>query len=277
MVRVAVMVAFVVVMLSGAAFAGFGDFMNAAEQVKKQIDDNATPAAPAPAAEQPQPAPEPARQEPAAPAAQQQPATQSAAPATGDRDDAAAKSVTDTMSRKKVRIDETKVNCDKADEITDADQAEYDKNPLAAIFNKADKMCTYVQRVYQKAKPAKALPQKSSFSGVSTDHIVAVASSFWAGSDDVEFVKVLGGRVIGSGWMQLEHSDVKGVPSARQLGVAHSISYKDVCYVVYGHLYQSNGNHPNPLLPPSWSGSEYKATDYEPPEKIDCKLAKGMK
>ncbi len=191
--------------------------------------------------------------------------------------DAAAKSVTGMLTKKKVRIDETKVDCNKADEITAADQAEYDQNPLAAIFSKADKMCTYVQHVYQKAKPAKALPQKSAFSGVSPEHIKAVAASFWAGSNDAEFVNVLGGQVIGSGWKQLEHSDVKGVPSARQLGVAHAITYKDVCYVVYGHLYQSNVNHPNPLLPPSWSGSEYKASDYEPPEKVDCKLARKMK
>lgn len=191
--------------------------------------------------------------------------------------DAAAKSVTGTLSRKKKRIDETKVNCDKADEITAADQASYDQNPLGAIFDKADKMCTYVQRVYQKAKPAKALPAKSKFTGVSTDHIAAVAEAFWAGSDDAEYVKSFGGRIIGSGWMQLENSDEKGVPAARQLGVAHAISYKDVCYVVYGHLYQQNGNHPNRLLPPAWSGSEYRASDYSPPEKIDCKLAKSMK
>jgi hypothetical protein len=258
MMRVAAMVAFMVVVFPMVVFAGFGDLLNAAEEVNSLI----------PKKEEPPPAPAPEQAEPS---------KDSTTPAPQGRDDAAAKSVTDTMSRKKARIDETKVNCDKADEITDADQAEYDKNPLGAIFNKADKMCTYVQRVYQKAKPAKTLPQKSAFTEVSTDHVVAVATAFWAGSNDAEFVKVLGGRIIGSGWKDLYHSDVKGVPSARQLGVAHSISYKDACYVVYGHLYQTNGNHPNPLLPPSWSGSEYKASDYEQPEKIDCNLAKTLK
>lgn len=190
---------------------------------------------------------------------------------------AAAKAMTDQLNRPKKRVDETKVDCNKADEISAQDEAAYNDNPLGAIMNKADTMCTYVQHVYQKAKPGKSLPARSAYKGVSADDIAYVAGGFWAGSNDAEFVQVVGkGRVIGSGWKELYNSDVKGVPVARQLGVAHGITYKGACYVVYGHLRQENSNHPNPLVPPSWTASIYQPSDYEPPEKLDCKVVKGM-
>ncbi len=197
-------------------------------------------------------------------------------PKEAARNTAAAEQVNQMLTHKKVRVDETKVDCDKAEQITPDEMAAYNANPMAAIMKKADKVCTYAQTVFQKAKPAKGLPQRSKLKDMGNQQVLGAVKYFWENSSDAEFVKVLGVRVTGTKWIDRELSDAPGVPSTRQLGVAQTYQYKDACYVVYGHLQQRNGNHPRRDVPPSWFSTEYLASDYQRPERIDCKKASGM-
>jgi hypothetical protein len=174
------------------------------------------------------------------------------------------------------RAEEQEIDCDKADQISEDDMKAYNENPLGAIMGKAKKMCTYAQKIAQKSKPVAKLPSKSSFKQVNGKTVAAAASNWWAGSDDAEAVQVLGGAVTGSGWKPLEMSDAPGVPSARQLGVAHAIKYKGKCYIAYGHLKQTNLNHPSAVLPPKWGAAAYQASDYQPAERAECSLAQKM-
>jgi hypothetical protein len=180
------------------------------------------------------------------------------------------------LSSGAARADEAPIDCDKADQISEDDMKAYNDNPLQAIMNKAKTSCTYAQKVAQKAKPASKLPSASGFKQVSGKTVAAAASGFWSGSDDNAEVQVLGGTVTGSGWQTMTMSDLPGVPSARTLGVAHGFKYKGKCYVAYGQLKQNNVNHPSTVLPPAWSAAAYQASDYAPPERVECSVAAKM-
>lgn len=166
-------------------------------------------------------------------------------------------------------------DCDKAE----AEQKEHFEknmdNPQGAVFGGAKLGCTYLQRIAWNAPTAKKAPaSKASKGAPSAADVARRAADFWAGADDVNYVKVLSGGVLGS-WQKLEMSDAPGVPSARTLGVFHVIvaalaNNTQGCFVVYGHLEQRNGNHPDKTLPPAWSASEYKASDFQRAQKITC-------
>ena len=166
-------------------------------------------------------------------------------------------------------------DCDKAD----AEQkAHFEKNmddPQAAVLGGAKLGCTYLQRVAWKPPTAKKAPaSKASKGAPSAADVARRAADFWAGADDVDYVKVLSGGVLGT-WQKLEMSDAPGVPSARTINVFHVIvaalaDNTQGCFVLYGHLEQRNGNHPDRTLPPAWSASEYKASDFQRAQKIAC-------
>jgi len=176
----------------------------------------------------------------------------------------------EALAKPKKRVDEDKVDCDKADDISPEEAKAYEDNPLAAITAKANRMCTFAQRTYQKAKAGKGPTGATSISGVTKGGVLATTRAWWEGSDDAEFVKVLGARVTGSGWKPMFMSDEPGVPSSRTAGVAHAISYRGKCFLIFGQLKQNNLNHPSRLKPPQWSGSVYNPSTVEPAQKIDC-------
>jgi len=166
-------------------------------------------------------------------------------------------------------------DCDKADQ---EQKEHFEKNmddPTAAVLGGAKLGCTYLQRIAWKVPTAKKAPAAKPGKGTPSPADVARrAGDFWAGADDVNYVKVLSGGVLGS-WSKLEMSDAPGVPSARTVPVFHVIvaalaNNTQGCFVLYGHLEQRNGNHPDRTLPPAWSASEYKATDFQRAQKITC-------
>jgi hypothetical protein len=174
------------------------------------------------------------------------------------------------------RLDEDKVDCNKLEAVTDTEAAQYDANPLAAIAAKANNMCTFIQRVYQNAKPGKGPSSQSKFKGVSKPDALTLTKGWWEGSSDNGFVKVLGARVTGAAWKNLEMSDVPGLPSSRVLAVEHIVSYRGKCFLVFGAVKQNNTNHPDRTRAPAWSRSEYDPSAGRSPEKIDCKKGAGF-
>jgi hypothetical protein len=166
-------------------------------------------------------------------------------------------------------------DCDQADK---EQQEHFDKNmddPQAAVLGGAKLGCTYLQRIAWKPPTAKATPRHKGGKGApSVAEVTARAADFWAGADDVAYVKVLGGGVLGT-WQKQEMSDAPGVPSSRRIDVFHVIvaalaNDTQGCFVVYGALEQRNGNHPSRTLPVAWSTSEYKASDFLRAQKIAC-------
>lgn len=164
-------------------------------------------------------------------------------------------------------------------EQAEAEQkAHFEKNkddPQAAVFGGAKLGCTYLQRIAWKAPSAKKAPAAKPGKGApSAADVARRAADFWAGADDVMYVKVLSGGVLGA-WQKQEMSDAPGVAAARTINVFHTIvaalaNNTQGCFVVYGHLEQRNGNHPDRSLPPAWSASEYKASDFQRAQTITC-------
>ena len=148
-------------------------------------------------------------------------------------------------------------------------------NPAAAVFGGAKLSCTYLERIAWKVPSAKAAPKAKPGKGVpSVKDVVARAGDFWAGADDMYYVKVLSGGVLGS-WRKNEMSDTPGVTSSRDVDVftvivAAVANDQTSCFVVYGQLSQQNVNHPDGTRPPAWSSSEYKASDFQRAQKISC-------
>ncbi len=166
-------------------------------------------------------------------------------------------------------------DCDKAE----ADQqAHFDKNmnnPAAAVFGGAKLACSYLELIAWKPPAVKKAPSHAGGKGTpSAADVAQIAADWWAGSDDAGYVKVLSGGVAGS-WQQTVLSDAPGVTYARKLDVFHVIvaalaNDTQGCFVVYGELDQRNLNHPDPRLPVSWGASEYKATNWQRAQKIEC-------
>jgi hypothetical protein len=169
-------------------------------------------------------------------------------------------------------------DCEKADADQNAHFEQNMDNPAAAVFGGAKLACTYLERIAWKAPSAKQAPKaKGGRRGElpSAADVVARAADFWAGADDMYYVKVLSGGVIGTAWRRNEMSDTPGVPSSRDVDVFHVVAAavandQTNCFVIYGALHQENLNHPDGTKPPAWSASEYKATDFQRAQKIAC-------
>lgn len=167
-------------------------------------------------------------------------------------------------------------DCDKAEVEQKAHFEANIDDPQAAVFGGAKVACTYLQRIAWKAPTTKAAPRAKAGKGLpSTADVAGRASDFWAGADDMSYVKVLSGGVLGASWQRNEMSDAPGVPSSRQVNVytvivAALANNTQGCFVVYGNLTQQNVNHPDATKPPSWSASEYKASDFKRAEKVAC-------
>jgi hypothetical protein len=148
-------------------------------------------------------------------------------------------------------------------------------NPQAAVFGGAKLACSYLEEIAWKPPTTKTAPKASPGKDApSTATVVARAGDFWAGSDDLDYVKVLSGGVAGA-WDTKTMSDVPGLPSARSISVFTTIvaalaNNETGCFVVYGQLYQKNVNHPDKTMPVSWGGLEYQATNWQRAQKIAC-------
>lgn len=166
-------------------------------------------------------------------------------------------------------------DCEKADAEQNAHFEQNMDNPAAAVFGGAKLACTYLERIAWKAPSTKAAPKPKGGKGLpSAADVVKRASDFWASADDMYYVKVLSGGVLGT-WRRNEMSDTPGVPSSRdvdvfQVIVAAVANDQTNCFVVYGELHQENLNHPDGTKAPAWSASEYKATDFQRAQKISC-------
>jgi hypothetical protein len=166
-------------------------------------------------------------------------------------------------------------DCDKADADQNAHFEKNMNNPAAAVFGGAKLGCTYLESIAWNAPVTKKAPSHAGGKGApSAADVASYAADFWAGADDAAYVKVLSGGVTGA-WSVNILSDTPGVTYSRQINVFHvmvaaTANSTQSCFVVYGQLYQRNANHPDPRAPVVWSSIEYKASDYQRAQKIDC-------
>ena len=166
-------------------------------------------------------------------------------------------------------------DCEKADAEQKKFFDEHMDDPQAAVFGGAKLGCTYLERIAWKAPTTKSVPKPKASKGTpSATEVTRRAADWWAGSDDMNYVKVLSGGVLGT-WQRQEMSDTPGVASSRTIGVYHVIvaalgGETSGCFVVYGQLAESNVNHPDANKPPAWSAAEYKASDWQRAQKVTC-------
>jgi hypothetical protein len=173
-------------------------------------------------------------------------------------------------------------DCDKANAEQDAHFDANMNDPTRAVFGGAKLGCTYLEKIAWKAPTAKAapaaVPQKD---GPTAAQVVALATEWWATSDDSYHVSVLSGGVLG-GWQDVYRSDEPAVASRRTLPVfdviVASLANNTVgCFVVYGSLGETNLAHPSVTgdprdarTPPKWSAAEYLASDNQRAQKVAC-------
>jgi len=173
-----------------------------------------------------------------------------------------------------------KKDCDKAAKDEEKAAADNLDNPMAGIAATMKVMCSALEQIAWQPADISKLPPKSKGKNIPKDSAVkAMAESWWAGSDDAKYVKVLSAGITDSDWNRLEMSDTPGVASGRAIGGYHTIKAKladnkEACFFIPSIIKQENLNFPNGLVKPRWSASKFSAQTTGKGQRIPCKAAK---